>query len=347
MDPAPARALARLRDPEDEALVQLARTIARQTAETPIREVAEPRWIAGQLAAALEALTHGEHARDWFRRQIASERARWSVEDRPAGAFVPSEADRAIRELLAREMRLGEELTFRILDQAAIRALLREVLANSLKSVRERLRSDASGIGDRVRAENVGLGEMGRRAARRGKGLLGAVNIGAVADNVRGLTEGLVGAVREEFEQTLDARLGDHLRNATTEAVRTMARYLADPGNTEQLAQTRLAVLDVLLDTPIRELVAQTEGLQAEDALDLLLAALRSAVEAEGFVDRAEVRVGQLLAEAGEGTLGDWLEEVGLAEVWLESTAELLTARLRAVVRTDAFGAWWASLFAD
>lgn len=343
MDPAAARALARLRDPRDEALVRLARLIVRQTTDTPVRQVAEPRWIAGQLATALEALTHGEHARRWIRRQIATERARWSEEARPAGAFVPPEAEAAARSLLARDWRLDEDLTFRILDQPAIRALIREVLTDTVRSVGERVRNEAAGVGERVRAE--GLGEVGRRAARRGRGLFGAVSMGAVADNVRGLTEGLVGAVREEFEQTLDTRLGEHIRGATTEAVRTLARHLADPAHAQQLAETRLAVLDVLLDTPIRELVAAAEGPGAEDAVDLVLAALRSALEADGFVDRAERRVARILDEAGDGTLGAWLEEVGLAEIWMESTTDLLTARLRAVVVTEDFSAWWTALF--
>jgi len=338
MDPLAARALARLRDPGDDALDRLARIVVRHTADTPIRDVAEPRWIASQLAAAIEAVTHGEHARAAIVRRLEDERARWTEEERPACAFVPPEAERGVRALLGREAQLGEDLTFRILDQPAIRALLREVLLTTFRGVRERVRAETAGLGDRLRAE-------AGRGARRGKGLFGAVGIGAMADNVRGLTEGLVGAVREEFEQTLDARLGDPVRGATTEAVRTMARYLADPAHAAQLAEMRLAVFDVLLDTPVRELVAEAGDTAVADVVDVVLATLRAAVEGEGFVDRAERRIARLLAEAGDGTLGAWLEEVGLAAIWIDSTTELLSARLRAVVGTDDFAAWWAGLF--
>ena len=62
-DPA-ARALARLQDPDGDALRGLARLVVDQTTATPIAEIASPRWIASQLATALEAeAIPGEAAR--------------------------------------------------------------------------------------------------------------------------------------------------------------------------------------------------------------------------------------------------------------------------------------------
>ncbi|MBA2321823.1 MAG: hypothetical protein H0V89_11805 [Deltaproteobacteria bacterium] len=73
-------------------------------------------------------------------------------------------------------------------------------------------------------------------------------------------------------------------------------------------------------------------------------AAARAVIARPGFTADLEDRISSVLAEAGAGTLGDWLAEVKLAEVWTEATAELLARHLRRVVATDAFAAWWSDL---
>jgi hypothetical protein len=44
--------------------------------------------------------------------------------------------------------------------------------------------------------------------------------------------------------------------------------------------------------------------------------------------------------------LGAWLDEVGLRDVWADSTAELVAQRLQAVAHTEPFERWWEELFA-
>ncbi len=55
MDVAAERALARLRDPSGDAITELARLTVLETTATPLREIASPRWLASQLATAMEA----------------------------------------------------------------------------------------------------------------------------------------------------------------------------------------------------------------------------------------------------------------------------------------------------
>lgn len=336
MDPLAARALARIRDPDGPALADLARMVVELTTETPLRDIATPRWIAGQIAAALEAGTRGDHARAWVDRRIDAERKRWSEETRTLREFVPPEAEEPLRELLGRPYAPDGDLTFRILDQPAIRGLVREVLSTSIRNFRQRISAVEPGV----------LGDVGRRAAARGKGLFGSVT-GNLAGNVRGVAENLVGAVRDEVEHTFDGRIKDYVRGATVDTVRGIAGYVADPAHAPAFAELRLAVLDVILDTPIHELATEGDKLHPEQIVDVVVGALRSAVAADDFVDRTEQRIAQILAEAGDGTFGAWLDEVDLREVWTETTVELVTARLRAVVETDAFEAWWEGLFVD
>lgn len=332
MDPAARRALERLRDPESDALPALARMVVHEATVTPIARIATPRWMAGQLAAALEAGTRGDTLREWVDRRIASERARWGEEERPLRSFVPPEAEKPLRELLGRAYAPNEELVFRIVDQPAIRGLVRLVLTDTVTRFRKRLSEWDSGV----------FGGIGKRAAARGRGLFG--NVGR---NLGGMAENLVEAVKEEVDFAFDGRIKDFVDGATREAVRTIARYAADESHAASFGELRLAILDVVLDSPIRELAGEADKLKPETAVDVVVGAVRSAVGQPDFVDRAEQRIAKILSEAGDGTLGAWLTEVGLHEVWSDTTTELVTDRLRAVVRTDGFEAWWADLFVE
>lgn len=330
MEKAALRALRRLREPEGEALTALARLVVEQTTATPLRDIARPRWIAGQIAAALEAATHGEHLRAWVDRRIAAERDRWSEEKRPVRELLAEEAIPPLRKLLGRPYAPDEALVFRIVDQPALRGLVRVVLTDTVVRFRKRLSEWDSGV----------LGGLGRRAAARGKGLFG--NVGR---NLGGMAENLVEVVKEEVDHALEGRVKDFVQGATSEALRTIAGYVADPSHAEQFGEMRLAVLDVLLDTTIAELAGEADKLKPEELVDVVVASVRSAVSQPDFVDRTEERIARVLAEAGDGTFGAWLDEVGLRQVWTDTTTELVSDRLRAVVATDAFEAWWTGLF--
>jgi hypothetical protein len=328
MDASALRALERLRDPDGDALPQLARLVVEETTATPLRELASPRWVASQLATALEAATQGDMLRSWVDRRIVTERQRWSEEERALREFVPNEAMEPLQKLLGRPYAPEEELVFRIIDQPAIRNLVRTVLSDTVRSFRKRIEVDGGMIGD-----------LGRRAAKRGRGLFG--NVGR---NLGGMAENLVGAVREEVDYALEGRVKEFVQGATSEALRTIARYAADESHAASFGQLRLAILDVILDTSIRDLATEADKLKPEEIVDVVVGGVRAAIQQDDFVDRAEERVAAVMQEAGDGTLGAWLDEVGLAEVWVETTTELVTERLRAVVRTDAFVAWWEAL---
>jgi hypothetical protein len=333
------RALEKLRDPDRASLATLARMIVEQTTATPLRDIATPRWIAGQIAAALEASTRGDRVRDWVDQRITSERDRWEDRDETLRGYLPDEVDGPLRELLGRPYAPSEEMVFRMIDQPAIRALIRQILSNTVSRFRQSLTKVDEGV----------LGGLGGRAARRGRGLFGQRmgRVSEVASNLGGVASNLAGAVRDELESSMDGRVKDFVQQASKEQIRAIARYLADPEHADSFAELRLAILDVVIDTPIRELAAETDKLQPEQVVDIVVGAIRSLVSADDFVARTEQRIGQILEDTGDGTLGAWLEDVQLLDVWTETTTELVTARLGAVVETDAFGAWWSDLFTE
>ncbi|MEZ4322713.1 MAG: hypothetical protein R3F61_34920 [Myxococcota bacterium] len=326
------KALARLRDPEGRALAALARLVVDEATATPLKAIASPRWIASQLATALEALTRGDLTREFVQRRVDAGRERVEADERPLRSVWPAEVDGPLREMLSHQWTPDEDMTFRMLDQPAMRALVAEILTTMLTRFRKRMKGLDSGL----------LKGLGGRAAKRSRSLFGGV-----AGNLQGLAENVVGAVKDEVEHGLDELVKEFVEGATRDAVRAIAGYIAASEHQGAFADLRLGVLDVLLDTPIHDLVSELDKARPMELVDVVLGGIRAAIAEEGFVDRAEARIAQVLDEAGDGTLGAWLDEVQLRDVWAETTTELVTQRLAAVVQTPAFEAWWAELHAD
>jgi len=323
------RALQRLQSEDGEALAALARMVVDEATETPLADIASPRWVASQLKAVLEAGVHGDHVRAWVDRRIATERERWGADDRTLRTFMVDEAEEPLRDVLGRPYVPDEELVFRIIDQAALRGLVRAVLTDAMGRWRQRVKKVDEGL----------LGGLGKRAARRSKGLFG--NLGGMAENI-------VESVKEEVENTFDVRVDDMTQGvtqgATHEAMRAIARYIADEDHAEAFAEMRLQVLDVLLDATIAELIVEADKLGPEELVDVVVGAVRSMVGQPDFVERTEERVARVMEEAGDGTFGAWLDEVQLRAVWVDTTTELITQRLQAVVTTERFVTWWTQL---
>ena len=199
MDPID-RAKQRLQADDGEQLRKLAAIVVEQTTATPIKDIATPRWIAGQIATALEAATRGDAVRDWVDGRIQAERERWSDEERTLRHWLPDEAEEPLRKVLGRVYSPDEDLTFQMIDHDAVRNLVRGMLTGSLRRFGKKLRSVGNvGSGD---AGGGVLGGLGGRAARRGKKLFGGV-----AENWGGLAENLVGAVKDELDQAMEGRV--------------------------------------------------------------------------------------------------------------------------------------------
>lgn len=333
LSPEAARALARLREPQAVALKSLARMVVDETTATPLAELASPRWLASQLETALQALTRTDALKHALTERMEKGRETWATDERPLRAVIPEEVVPPLEKLLARPWTPSEGLMRRIVRQPPVRDLIARILEDTLQR-----------FGRRMRAMDEGAGGLGLRAARRGrrlgKGLLAAAGVADMATD-------LAKTLSEEVEHALESRVKAFIGEATTRAADTMIADMSDPDTAESFAEFRVALLQEVLDTPIQELAAEAEGMGPLDALDVIAEAIRAELATDDFADRAESRIARLLDEAGDGTLGAWLDEVELRDVWVDTTTELVTDRLRAVVDSEAFLQWWAALFAE
>ena len=317
-------ALQRLRDPEQQATQALARLLVDDALDTPLSELVRPDWLASQLAAGLEAATRTDRIQQLAQQALDEAMTRWGDSSAPLRSEVPQELIEPLTKALSHPYVPSEELVWRILDQPMFLSLMSEVLENSFKGFRSRM----SGVDDKL------LGGLGRRAAKRGRGLFG------------GVAESVVGAVAGEVEHQFDRRLSEFLSKATGEALRVVARHVANEAHAESYAEVRTGIFNTLMDVPIKDWAAEANDARPMAYVDVVLQGLRGAVASETFVEDTTRRLQTLMDEVGTGTFGAWLEEVGLRAVWTDSTVELLAARLSSTVQTDAFGAWWTELHA-
>ena len=326
MDASGQRALKRLRQPDGAALTQLAELVVQDTTSTPLKDIATPMWIAGQIATALEAITQGDMARQWVQRRIDSDRDRLHAEQRPLRHWLPEEVDEPLRKIVGRAWTPSEDLAYRLIEQPAVRDLMSVVLEDTVKRFAKRARS----------LDDDMLGGMGGRFARKGRSL----GKGLLGNRAGSLAENLVSSVTDEMESVIDKRVKEFVGGATVRALKIIVSHLVDPEDAAKYAEFRLALLDVILDTPVSELAQEADKLNPEDLVDVVVGTLRSLVHQEHFVEQTAERVERAFDEVGDGTLGDWLTEVGLMDVWVESTRQLVARRLQAVVKTEAFETW-------
>lgn len=317
-------ALERLRDPKRTATKALARLLVDDALDTPLTELVRPDWLASQLAAGLEAATGTDRLRELAQQALDEAMARWGGSDAPLRSEVPEELIEPLLNALSHPYVPSVELVWRILDQPMFRSLMSEVLESSFKGFRSRM----SGVDDKL------LGGFGRRAAKRGRGLFG------------GVAESVVGAVAGEVEHQFDRRLSEFLNKATGEALRMVARHVADEAHATAYAEVRTGIFNTVMDIPIEELAAETLDARPMAYVDVVLQGLSGAVASPSFVDNTTRRLQSLMDEVGTGSFGAWLEEVRLRDVWTESTVELLAERLSSTVQTDAFASWWNDLHA-
>lgn len=318
-------ALERLRDPESGALADLARLLVEETTATPLKAIVHPRWVASQLATALEAFSRGDLARSFVAARLEKGIGEWRTHEELARDWFPAEVDGPLREVLQHPWAPDSGITLRILDQPAMRNLVAEVLTTMLVRFRKRMSQLDGGL----------LKNIGGRAAKRSRSLFGGV-----AD----LADTVVGVVKEEVEHGLDERVKEFVAGATRDALKGIADHIADPAHADAFAELRVGVLDVLLDTPVGDLVAEADKARPLEIFDVVVAAIRNTVHDPDFVATTEARVAAVLDETGDGTLAAWLEEVGLLEVWTDTTTDFIAQRLQAVVATPGFEAWWTDL---
>lgn len=281
----------------------------------PVAEVTEPRWLAERTAEAARTAVDDPATLRALRERAAQARARV-----PAGAVpVPDEVRAALEALLRRPY---------VPDRGLVRALLSHDTARRVGEglVRDLLVSFAQRIKPVIPT-----------APLRG----GLPNLGRLSR----LGEGLIGGLGHELEAQLEQRARDFATAGMNRLLEQLADHLSDPTHAAEYARWRVDALNKLLATDAQTLAAEADKLDADGLADELVALARAIVGREAFVGELETAL-RVATDASHGrTLRGALAELGAgSSTSIDALRELLRARVRATVETDAFAAWWDAM---
>ncbi len=287
-------------------------------------------WVDRPLGDWLDAVALGDAVVDAARalvddpirrrelgERIDAVRARLSTLDAPVRGFVPSAFVQPAERVLTLPWAPSTELTLAVIRHDAVRALLREVLTSTVRTFADRLRGGEGGL----------LAGLGASRPRLG-GLMGgmAASLGAAA-------EGLAGGLQRELEGAVHTKIDAFVESAIEETLKTIAAWIANPQHHSATSALRGSVVEVLLDRPVRDLMAEFAQVPSDDVLVAVLGGL-GPVEVPAAVHEA----------VGDQTIGGWLTAAGLREEGIGAAADAVVRILEPVLEQEAFAAWWARL---
>jgi hypothetical protein len=318
-------ALAKLRDPADTALAGLIELAVDEALRVRLREAVDSAKLADRLTAAVSAAASDPGLRDRLLARLTQERARWRAERHSARHWVLPPVEAPLRHFLAQPWSPSEKLALRVSDHPAVRAMLKDVLSGTLARFAGGLKALDGGV----------LGGLGGRVARRGAGLFGGLG---------DLAGGIVGAVKDEFESAVEARVKESVGQATEEAIRAIAAWAADPKQAAALAALRVSILEVALDTPLGDLVGELDEVPDAAIVDAVLQGLKDAsARASLRADLLQV-LDEAVASWGDESLGALADDLGLRSHVVDALTELGTTHARTLVSSEAFATWWTQL---
>lgn len=283
----------------------------------PVRELADPAWIARQLAATARTAAADPQVEVWLRARIRDARGRV-----PAGPVeVPPELREPLRALLSRPYVPDRELVGALLDHDTARLLLRNLFQDLLIAFGRKLRP-AMQMAPRAPIPSLrGLQKLG---------------------------EGVLGVVGQELEVQLEQRAREFMDAGVQRLVDKMADHLCDPKLSSEYGSWRRHVLDVLGRTDARKLAAEVEKLDPESLVATGAALVRGLAGREELVGQLEAVIRAAMDAAGDRSVRALLTGEGSAvastetlDTGVEALRDVLRERGRALVETEAFEAWW------
>jgi len=159
-----------------------------------------------------------------------------------------------------------------------------------------------------------------------------------------GVAKGVAAAVGSEVERQLEDRVRGYVDDALGRAVDMAIERFSAPAFAPEMARWRVDVLHGLLRHPLPRLIAERHKYPPELFAADLTAFLRALAGWKPLASALESGLERMFVEIGDQTVGAWLEGSGLERAWRPRLEELMTARIQAIVETEAFAGWLAAV---
>ncbi|MCB9552137.1 MAG: hypothetical protein H6705_09700 [Myxococcales bacterium] len=295
----------------------LARLAVDHVFATPLSTFINPErvdlWLDDAFDEGLLRDAIEQHARGFITREQARARERGdTVRD-----WLPAEAQAELRALAARPVKFRRETLERLVDQDAVRDILRALVQETLDRFVETFKPGGSG-----------------------GGLIGAVGRGAIGIAGRA-SRGLLGGLGSQFEDALRAGVGAFVSGSMGMLSQRFISILMQPETATRLGRMRLSAYDRAVAAPTTALwdAAAAEEATIADLVETLPAAIAH------NLDRPEVRaivraeLGRWVEAEGERPIRSFLP-AARAETLRDEIAALAAPLLEDFARSDGFREW-------
>ena len=325
--PTPEEVRARLAsDAPDGPRARLAALAVDGLLDERVARLLPPAPLARAALALLEGWLASGEAVEVLRAQVERVAARMEGEERTLGALLPPELRSALLELAARTRAPAREVVLSVLDRPPPREVVRRLLIDVVSDFASRLSAPVS---ESVFARGLsGLARMAAETAKASSGPLGS------------LAEGVVSAVTGEARRQAERRAADFVDSALSGAMQELATQLSDGHRAKAQAELRTALLEGVLELSLPALAGELRRLDVAGSAEALRRALRAYVTSGRAREEVERALAEVLSVAGDQTLGEILEPLGLVPSFRKLASEALCERFRQVVPTSAFARW-------
>jgi hypothetical protein len=284
-----------------------------------VRELLKPDALTDGVLRALSSESvqtlFSPVARELSRRAFASLKSDAST----VGDYVPEAARTAIQELLDKPDLVPPRLIRKVFEQEAIEEAIRDTLYDGLKEFNE-------GV-------NPFFADWGLPALIKRMPIGGSTIIKSM------------GAMRGEFDKRLEPEIRKFLLVFSRKAKVKLAEFFITKSGEPKFVELRKNLASYLYGESIKDLVAgvdNTTRASAERAAEQIALDARSR-------DRVRLRVrallDELLRDAGDATLGDWLTAVGATgKPELDAFAELMWPHVALALESPVSRAFFAKI---
>jgi hypothetical protein len=320
--------LARLRDPAAGAAAdRLAALLVEDALGRTLVEIAPPAAVAEALRDGLRALTASDAAEARIVRDAEEAMRELGAHKGPVDDLVPPALAEGLRELVQLRAEPKRDAVLKLLDRDPLRAILRAQVVDTLIAFG---RKAASPVAD--------------NAIARGIGGLGKLALGQLASRPSPLGS-LANAVSGEVERQVEKRATDFADTAVAGILEGLADQVSNPARAAEQAAVRLALLDGFLELSGADLAELTQ-VNVGARVKVVRKAAAAWVADPAFLTDATALLTKLAAKDAGRTLREILDDLGLTDTVRTHARATAKRWIEAVVATDAFAAWVASLFA-
>ncbi|HCP46012.1 MAG TPA: hypothetical protein DIU15_08230 [Deltaproteobacteria bacterium] len=311
------------------ALDQLAEIIVAHQFRRPLGASLEAQELAELLQTTLTIWCESDQAEINLVGTWRNELDKLQADERPLSEAISDSLRSELEQLAAEPYALNRDLLLALIDRGPFRALVRELLVETLQNFAQRMSTPVAD--NKVAKKVLGIGQRARDRARSHSGALGS----------------LAGVVSEGVERQLDKKVTAFADGALSTVMQRIADYLCSPDRLADQEALRKGLLEGAWGFQVSELAAELDRSNLEAVATMLRSSLHSWVLRPDFQETASQWIEQQLRHVSDRSLEDLLEGTDVDRQLRALALEVTRSQLAELVDSEPFNRWLEALCSD